>query len=81
MLPEGVTYHAGWVDTTGNRCFQLMEAPRRESLSTWVDRWSDLIDFEIVPVLASANYWADRRRSLDCEPQSPGGAPSKSDAG
>jgi hypothetical protein len=27
MLPEGVTYHASWVDLTGVRCFQIMEAP------------------------------------------------------
>jgi hypothetical protein len=24
MLPEGVVYHASWVDPAGARCFQLM---------------------------------------------------------
>jgi hypothetical protein len=58
MLPEGVAYHASWVDSTGTRCFQVMEAAHPELLNTWADFWNDLIDFEIVPVLTSADFWA-----------------------
>jgi len=58
MLPEGVAYHASWVDAAGTRCFQIMEAPQLESLNSWISRWSDLIDFEIIPVLTSADFWA-----------------------
>jgi hypothetical protein len=58
MLPEGLTYHASWVDAAGARCFQLMETVRPELLNAWVSRWADLIDFEIVPVLTSADFWA-----------------------
>ena len=58
MLPDGTAYHASWVDSTGTRCFQIMEAPRLESLNPWVRRWDDLVDFEIVPVLTSADFWA-----------------------
>jgi hypothetical protein len=57
MLPDGVIYHATWVDTTGTRCFQVREAPRADSLVPWIKRWSDLIDFEVVPVLTSADFW------------------------
>jgi hypothetical protein len=57
MLPEGVAYHSSWVDSTGTRCFQIMEAPQIESLDPWVRCWDDLIDFEIVPVLTSADFW------------------------
>jgi Protein of unknown function (DUF3303) len=60
MLPEGVIYHASWVDSPGARCFQIMEAADPELLNTWVARWGDLIDFEIVPVLSSADFWASR---------------------
>jgi hypothetical protein len=60
MLPEGVTYRASWVDATGKRCFQVMEATDREALNAWVSRWDDLIDFEIVPVVPSADFWAQR---------------------
>lgn len=60
MLPDGVTYHASWVDLEGTRCFQVMEAPNQELLNTWVSHWNDLVDFEIIPVLASAEFWAGR---------------------
>lgn len=58
MLPDGVTYHMSWVDSAGARCFQIMEAPRLELLSPWVSRWDDLVDFEIVPVLTSSDFWS-----------------------
>jgi len=58
MLPEDVTCHSSWVDATGTRCFQIMEAPRLESLRPWIERWNDLVELEIVPVLTSAEFWA-----------------------
>jgi len=58
MLPEGVMYQASWVDSGGTRCFQIMEAPQLESLKAWAGHWDDLVDFEIVPVLTSADFWA-----------------------
>ncbi len=61
MLPDGVTYHASWVDTAGKRCFQLMEASDKESLASWVDNWKDLVDFEIVAVLTSSEFWSRDR--------------------
>ena len=60
MLPEGVIYHASWMEAGGKGCYQVMEAPNRESLNVWVSRWDDLVDFEIVPVLTSAEFWARR---------------------
>ncbi len=58
MLPEDVIYHVSWVDPAGLRCFQLMEAPDPESLAAWTSRWHDLVDFEIVPVLTSDDFWS-----------------------
>ncbi len=58
MLPQDVTYHASWMDSAGTRCFQLMEAQHPQSLATWVSHWDDLVDFEIVPVLTSAEFWS-----------------------
>ena len=57
LLPEGVTYHASWVDAAGHRCFQLMEAPREASLRPWLDIWRDLADFEVFSVITSAEFW------------------------
>ena len=61
MLPEGLLYQASWVESTGARCFQVMETADPELLKTWVSRWNDLIDFEIVPVQSSAEFWAQTR--------------------
>jgi Domain of unknown function (DUF3303) len=58
MLPEGVVHHTSWLETSGLRCFQLMEAASPEALTPWVSRWEDLVDFEIVPVLPSGEFWA-----------------------
>ena len=63
MLPEGVAYQASWVDRAGNRCFQVMEAARRDLLDDWVSRWDDLVEFEIVPVSTSAEFWAGQQAS------------------
>ena len=63
MLPEGVQYHASWMEGDGTRCFQIMEAADRELLMTWVYRWDDLVDFEIVPVLKAQDYWSAKNRS------------------
>jgi hypothetical protein len=60
MMPEGVTYHASWVDPAGARCYQIMEAERPELISEWTSHWDDLVDFEIVPVVTSNDFWASR---------------------
>jgi Protein of unknown function (DUF3303) len=61
MLPGEVIYHASWVDLTGPRCFQVMETARREFIDKWTHSWEDLVDFEIIPVLTSADFWAKNR--------------------
>jgi hypothetical protein len=60
MLPEGLLYHASWVESTGARCFQVMETADPGLLKTWIGRWNDLIDFETVRVESSAEFWAQR---------------------
>jgi hypothetical protein len=58
MLPDGLAYHASWVDLAGSRCFQIMEAPHRDLLNTWVGRWDDLVEFEVIPVQTSDDFWS-----------------------
>ncbi len=60
MMPADVQYVASWLEPSGARCFQVMEAPARASLDPWIAAWSDLTDFEVVPVLTSAEFWASR---------------------
>ena len=58
MLPDHVKYLASWVDAKNMRCFQLMEGLSAETLQPWVTAWADLVDFEIVPVETSQDFWA-----------------------
>ena len=62
MLSDGVTYRASWIDLDGSRCYQLMDAPSVAALDAWTVAWSDLIDFEVVPVLESHDYWSRMAR-------------------
>src|SRR5215475_5391877 len=70
MLPEGVAYHASWVDPTGLRCFQIMEAPRSELLDPWINCWDDLIDFEVIRVQTSGEFWAGFEQNAQSYPRS-----------
>jgi uncharacterized protein DUF3303 len=54
LLPDGVVYVDSWVDERLDRCFQLMETDDAALLDEWTARWSDLAEFEVVPVLTSA---------------------------
>ena len=55
MLPDGLAYISSWVSAEGmDRCFQLMETDDPALFGAWTERWSDLVAFEIVPVLTSA---------------------------
>lgn len=62
VLPDGVVYHTSWVEPGGARCYQVMEAASAEALRPWIDAWGDLADFEVIPVLTSAEFWASRSR-------------------
>jgi hypothetical protein len=61
MLPEGLRYQASWMETSGSRCFQIVETDDPTLLSTWISRWNDLVDFEVVSVETSAEFWAKSR--------------------
>jgi hypothetical protein len=53
LAPEGLRYLSSWVDLNFERCFQLMETDHPDSLDAWVANWSDLVDFEVYPVISS----------------------------
>ena len=59
MAPEGLRYVSSWVDEKLERCYQLMETDDRRLLDEWMANWSDLVDFEIYPVITSKEA-ADR---------------------
>lgn len=54
LAPEGLTYVSSWVTDDLRRCYQVMECADRALLEQWMDAWRDLVDFEVVPVVTSA---------------------------
>jgi len=53
MAPDGVEYISSWVDDRFERCFQVMEANDRKLLDQWIENWSDIVEFEVYPVISS----------------------------
>ena len=54
MLPDGLAYVDSWIDESLERCFQLMETDDPSLFDEWIANWSDLGEFEVVPVIGSA---------------------------
>jgi len=55
MTSERISYKSSWVEANFNRCFQLIECSDAGSLQDWVLHWQDLVEFEFVPVVESAD--------------------------
>ncbi len=54
MTPDDLVFIESWVTADLNRCYQVMECDDVAVLQRWTTEWSDLVDFEIVPVLPGA---------------------------
>jgi Protein of unknown function (DUF3303) len=63
LLPEGLRYVDSWVDESLERCFQLMETDDPSLFHEWTASWSDLAEFEVVPVITSADAREQALRS------------------
>lgn len=53
MLPDGLHYIESWVTADFDRCFQLMETANPALFRQWTEKWEDLVEFEIIPVVTS----------------------------
>jgi hypothetical protein len=54
LAPEGLRYVASWVSQDLTRCVQIMECDDRTLLDEWLARWRDIVDFEVIPAMTSA---------------------------
>ena len=54
LAPDGVRSVNSWVVPDLKTCYQVMETSERELLDQWMAAWNDLVDFEVVPVITSA---------------------------
>ena len=54
MAPDGLRYVSSWVTEDLQRCYQIMECADPALLDEWMRRWKDLVGFEVIPVVTSA---------------------------
>ncbi len=54
QLPAGVRYINSWIDEDIKTCYQVMESGTVERIHEWIQHWTDLSEFQIIPVLTSA---------------------------
>jgi Protein of unknown function (DUF3303) len=54
MAPAGLVYISSWVDESLACCYQLMKTDDRNLLDQWMANWSDLVEFEVHPVITSS---------------------------
>jgi Protein of unknown function (DUF3303) len=65
MLPPGLEYVDSWIEErTLGPCFQVMETedPALFDGWWWTAHWSELVDFEIVPMITATERPPARRR-------------------
>lgn len=61
LAPEGLTYVSSWVTEDLATCYQVMETADRALLEQWMAQWADLVEFEVIPVITSAETSAAER--------------------
>ena len=53
-MPAGLTYAGSWITDDLKTCYQVMECSDQSLLDEWISHWTDLMDFEVIPVISSA---------------------------
>ena len=54
LAPDGLRYVNSWVTADLTRCYQVMDCEDRALLDAWMAAWADLVEFEVHPVVTSA---------------------------
>lgn len=50
LMPDGLAYLNSWLEKDGDRCFQLVEATNSSLIDEWIERWTDLVSFEVIQI-------------------------------
>ena len=53
-MPPGLVYVGSWITDDMSRCYQVMECDDRALIDEWISHWTDLMEFQVVPVISSA---------------------------
>ena len=59
IMPAGLIYINSWIDKKINTCYQVMETEEQEKIYQWISNGNDLADFEVIPVISSAEAKAE----------------------
>jgi hypothetical protein len=54
LAPAGLEYISSWVTDDLTRCYQVMQCEDAALLRQWMAAWDDLVEFEVYPVITSA---------------------------
>ena len=54
LAPAGLEYIGSWVTDDLARCYQVMQCEDPKLLQEWMAAWEDLVEFEVHPVITSA---------------------------
>jgi hypothetical protein len=54
--PAGVKMLGRWHSVEGNRGFLVAESDDSGAIATWLQGWSDLVSFEVTPVLTDEGF-------------------------
>lgn len=54
LAAEGLEYVNSWVTSDLGTCYQIMRTADRALLDAWIAKWEDLVEFEVIPVMTSA---------------------------
>ena len=54
LAPDGLNYVSSWVTDDYTRCYQVMETDDPALLEQWLANWRDIVDFDVFPVVTSA---------------------------
>lgn len=54
LAPEGLRYVDSWVTSDLTTCYQVMECEDLVLLDEWMANWADIVNFEVHPVVTSA---------------------------
>lgn len=54
LAPGGLRYVNSWVTTDLSTCYQVMECNDPSLLNQWIANWSDIVEFQVIPVVTSS---------------------------
>jgi hypothetical protein len=58
LMPDGIEYRGSWVTEDLRHCYQVMECADAALIDEWMTNCRDINDFEVVPIITSADAQA-----------------------